>query len=193
MKKYDEIRKQYPEYVSLDKVYQICGISKRSASYLVEQGIIPALDTGRKTWRYRVALEDIISYLSKREKVGSMIPRGAATSRRNYQTGCRESFASIIKSSDGHEVTEYFNYIYADFPDILQIPDLVDMTGLSKKTLSLFLKDGYIKCLTNHPHYLIPKTYLLEFVSTTKFIDCKSNSEVFKKILGGFKLWKTAK
>jgi len=48
-KNYDMLREQYPERISLDQLYRICRISKNSARYLVEHGIIPATDTGKIT------------------------------------------------------------------------------------------------------------------------------------------------
>ena len=58
--------------VSLDQVTKICRIAKRNAKYLVDNGIIPYTDTGKKTWHYKIALEDVIDYLRRREKVGSI-------------------------------------------------------------------------------------------------------------------------
>jgi hypothetical protein len=48
-KKYDCLREQYPEYVSLDQLYRICGIAKRSALYLIQNDIIPSIDTEKRT------------------------------------------------------------------------------------------------------------------------------------------------
>ena len=47
-KKYDSLKDIYPEYISLDQMYQICGIAKRSALYLIKSGIVPAEDTGKR-------------------------------------------------------------------------------------------------------------------------------------------------
>jgi len=83
--KYESLREQYPPHISLDQLHRICGIAKRSAKYLVEHGIIPAQDTGRQTWRYKIALDDVIIYLRRREQVGSMIPsRGSIFPQESY-------------------------------------------------------------------------------------------------------------
>lgn len=92
MEKYETLKNQYPEFISLDQLYRICRIAKRSALYLIQHGIIPAIDTGRTTWRYKIAIDDVITYLQRREQTGSMIrmiPMGAVTSRRHKQTGGR--------------------------------------------------------------------------------------------------------
>jgi len=82
MKKYEELKTQYPEYISLDQFYRICKIAKRSAIYLIQHGIVPSITTDKKTWRYKIKIDDVITYLQRRDEVGSMIPRGAATSRK---------------------------------------------------------------------------------------------------------------
>ena len=79
------------------------------------------------------------------------------------------------------EVAEYFKFIYADFADVLTTVDITEMTGLNKSTVINLLKDGHIKSITDTPKYLVPKQYLLEFVVTRRFLEAKTNSELFKK------------
>ena len=192
------LKDQYPDFLSLDELRRICKISPRSARYLVESGVIPAIDTGKLTWRYKIAIDDVIDYLDKRETMGSMIPPGAATSRYEdsrafISKNNRKSFSQLVTPGKEHEVAEYFQYIYTDFDEILTVDSLTEMTGLHKSTLVKLLKSGQIRSLEAKPMYLVPKQYLIEFVSTPRFIEAKSNSETFKRIIGGFEIWKTAK
>ena len=197
MEKYTTLKNKYPDFLSLDELSRVCKIAKRSARYLVENGIIPAIDTGKQTWRYQIKIDDVINYLERRDKFGSMIPMGAVSSRTKDRVvsafGNRKSFAEIVTEGQEQEIAEYFNYIYADCNDVLTTGDIAVMTGLHRGTIMKLAKDGYIKSITANPHYIIPKKYLLEFVVTRRFIEAKSNSELFKKILGGFEIWKTAK
>ncbi|MDR1131810.1 MAG: helix-turn-helix domain-containing protein [Oscillospiraceae bacterium] len=193
MTKYETLKEEYPEHVSLDQLCRICRINKQSALYLVQDGSIPCMDTGKKTWRYRIAIDDVITYLRRREQVGSMMPTGSVGSRHKRLNNPRKSFASYLLHGEEHEIAEYFKYIFADYPDVLTVTDISEMTGLSKKTILQYIGTGHIKTLCKHNKYLIPKPYLLEFVVSRRFIDYKSNSEAFKRILGDFELWKTAK
>ena len=197
MEKYATLKNRYPDLISLDDLYKICKISKQSARYLIEHGIIPAIDTGKKTWRYQIAIEDVITYLQHREKWGSMIPPGAVTSRQKNREGNtisnRKSFSQFITAGQELDIFEYFTHIYSDFDDILTTADITEMTGLHKSTVLKLLKSEKIKSISGSPKYLIPKQYLLEFVVTRRFIEAKSDSEVFKKILGGFEIWINAK
>jgi excisionase family DNA binding protein len=197
MENYKELKNHYPQLLSLDHLYKICRISKKSARYLVQHGIIPAIDTGKQTWRYKINLDDVIIYLNHRDKWGSMIPPGAVSSRnknrKNTVLSNRKSFSQLITAGREHEIVEYFNFIYADYDDILTIYDLTEMTGLNKNTIQKLCRNGHIKAVETRPKYLVPKQYLLEFVVTRRFIEAKTDSELFKKILGGFEIWKTAK
>ncbi|MCL2546206.1 MAG: hypothetical protein FWE06_03280 [Oscillospiraceae bacterium] len=185
---YESLREQYPAHISLDHLHRICRIAKRSARYLVEHGIIPAEDTGKQTWRYKIALDDVITYLRRREQVGSMIPHGAVTS---HKQSTRKCFAQLVLAGQESDIADYFNYIYAGYEDLLTSQDITEMTGLELSTVLKLLKAGAIKSIMTHPKYLIPKPYLLEFVVTPRFIEYRTNSEQFKKIIGGFEIWKT--
>jgi len=123
-----------------------------------------------------------------------MIPPREVTSRRYAKkVGSRKSFAQLIIPGRESEVAEYFSYIYADYEEVLTTSDVAEMTGLNKSSIMKLAKAGLIKSLTNTPRYLIPKQYLMEFVVTRRFLEAKTNSEDFKKILGGFEIWKTAR
>ena len=191
LKNYESLKSQYPKYISLDQLRIICKIAKRSARYLVTHEIIPAIDTGQATWRYQIAIDDVIAYLHRRDKVGSMIPPGMASSRTKRHPKKRALYYRLLDNES--EVAAYFGYIYADYGDVLTTDDLVEMTGFAKNTILKYLKSGYIKSLASSPKYVIPKAYLLEFVTSSRFIEARSESKRFIKILGGFEIWKTAK
>jgi len=187
MKKYQKLKTQYPEYISLDQVCIICKIAKRSARYLVVNNIIPAIDTGRKTWSYKIAIDDVTSYLQRRDKEGSMIPVGATSSRRSGTI--KRFYAQMIVRGQEREIAKYFSDVYAHYPDVLDVNDMATMIGLCKKTILCILKNGHIKLLANKPKYIVPKIYFWDFVTSRRFIDARSNSNSFIRILAGFEEW----
>ena len=193
---YGKLRKQYPKYISLDKLSVVCEISKRSAKYLVEHGIISAIDTGKETWRYKIALEDVITYLRNRQKSGSMIPVGAVSSRKKHKTqkmSTRKCFAQLVKPGQEADLTEYFSHLLADSNDVLTTSDIAELTGLEKSSVLKLLKAGHIKHIVKNPKYHVPKQYLLDFIVTPKFIEFRTDSEYFKKLIGGYEIWISAK
>ena len=189
MCKYEKLRTEYPAYISLDQLRVICKIAKRTARYLVTNGIIPSIDTGRKTWRYKISIDDVITYLRQREQRGSMIPVGAVNSHKTTKPR-RRSFSQVVTSGQEQEVAEYFAYVYADYPDVLTTHDIAEMTGLHKKSFQRIIETGYIRFLECGRKYVIPKIYFWEFIASRRFIDAWSNSEDFIKVLEGFEAWK---
>ena len=193
MEDYTELKSKYHDFFHLDEFSRICRIAKRSARYLVENGIVPATDTGKKTWRYKIAIDDVINYLTHRDKAGSMIPPGAVSSRRKggaNGTDGRKTFLGLVAQGQEHKIAEYFKFIYAEYGEILTTANVAEITGLHKNTIQKLAKSGRIKWLERRPTYLIPKKYLLEFVTTRRFLESRSNSETFKKILGGYEIWR---
>ena len=79
---YSALLMEYPEVISKEQVYRICHISKRKATWLLENGIIPCKDSGKKTRRFQVRTIDVINYLltleEKPQKVAT--PVGLFTS-----------------------------------------------------------------------------------------------------------------
>jgi hypothetical protein len=192
-KKYESLKDEYPEYISMDQMYQICGIAKRSALYLVQNGIVPAIDTGKKTWRYKIALDDVITYLRRKEQWGTMIPPGLMTSRKanvpSPPSPVRKSFADYMGIATEQELMDYFAYIYADFPDMLTVNETADMTGLDYKSIFSLVKAGQLKAIKYEAKYLIPKGCLLSYVSSKHYFDSRCRSPHFFKVISAFEIW----
>lgn len=191
-KKYEKLYEQYPEFISKDQLYKICKISKRSAAYLLDNNIIPCTVSQKQTWKYKIALKDVITYLRRREQWGSMIPKGETSSRRPPKNP-RASFANVVKPGDEKTVIDYFAYICADYPDVVTTADIVDMTGIAGETVRRMVRAGDLEAIATQPHHLIPKVHVLKLVGSQRYISMYSNSEQFKKILGGYEIWITAK
>ena len=60
------IRRQYPDSMNKEQFYKIAHISKAKARWLLQTGLVPCLDTGRKTRRYTIRTDDVIAYLKDR-------------------------------------------------------------------------------------------------------------------------------
>jgi len=100
------------------------------------------------------------------------------------------SFSQVVPSGEESLVKAYFSHICKAKPDVLSMEDMVEMTGLSKKTLHSIIKGGYLKHISNGRKFLFPKVYLLEFVASQRFINIVSNSEKFIEIFNDFQVWR---
>ena len=194
-RKYESLKDEYPEIISLDQMYQICGVAKRTALYLIKNGIVPAVDTGKKTWRYKIVLDDVITYLRRKEQWGSMIPPGMVSSRypgrakAGKTASNRKCYADILAIGSEEELKDYFIYIYADYPDVLTPGEVAEMTGMSRNSVYALLRSGDLKALLDGTRYLVPKENLIEYVASWKFCESHYQSKDFIKVFGAFEIW----
>ena len=63
----NEILQQYPEYITKDQMYRICHISKKTCLFLLESGLVPNIDNGKKTRRFKIKTVDVIQNLKDRD------------------------------------------------------------------------------------------------------------------------------
>ena len=66
--KYQLLYKLYPPVITKDQFYRIRNISKKTAAHLLDNGLVPCVNSGKKTRKSKIKLEDVIEYLETREK-----------------------------------------------------------------------------------------------------------------------------
>ena len=109
---------------------------------------------------------------------------------KNYASGKRGSFAKLVDPDQAYIVAEYFSHICTGYKDVLTVLDIAHITGLNKKSLLKLLKAGHIKSIECSPRYLVPKLYFLEFATTKRFREIRTNSDRFNELLEEFDKWK---
>ena len=57
--------KTYPNIMSKEQFCKACHISKRTALFLLENGLIPYIDTGKRTRCYIIRKADVIAFAKK--------------------------------------------------------------------------------------------------------------------------------
>ena len=191
-KDYEFLRQQYPEIIGLEQMRVICKIAKRSAAYLLNNGIVPCDNSGKKTRQYSIRLDDVITYLQEREKWGSRIPCGAVSSgyrSRKPRKTERASYAPFICPGMEKDVAAYFSQLYSNYPDVLTIPEISEMTGICRESIRRYVKKGSLKSDWYKNHFIIAKSYLIDFTTTRVFLEAQNGSDKYLEILGGFELW----
>ena len=88
--KYRYLLNQYPETVQKEQFRIICHISKRTARYLLQSGLVPCVQSGKKTRNYTIKMKDIVRYLERREihPEKYKLPPGSYTHNIDY---CRKA------------------------------------------------------------------------------------------------------
>lgn len=176
MTDYSFLRDEYPEIISQDQLYRICRISKRKATWLLENGYIPCEDSGKKTRRFKIRIDDVIIYLTKLEKHPESLqtPPGLFSSRAKYR-----SIKQMQEPIDLKRFTKMLTKKWSDFPDALTVSDAVELTGYCQTAISEWISKEKLFGMWYYNKYLIPKDRLIEYMATKAHrITQKSNKHM---------------
>ena len=196
-KPYEYLFSQYDEIITLEQLYRICHISKRKAKWLLDNKVIPCEDTKKKTRRYKIRLQDVAVYLSKRDLAGygDLAPIGIFSSnckpkRQTRREALVVEFIDYLKDEQCRsELRQYYEQRFKKFPDGLTTSDVSEMTGHTKNAVNRWIQKGrlkaYVIARVNH----IPKTYLIDFLCSEYYIHAAAPSQKQKADMLDFLDW----
>ena len=152
--------KEYPKYIGKEQMRVICKISPRKAQYLLEKGLVPCINSGKKTRQYKIAVSDVINYLVLREKFPD---KYAHRTGRNANANCEPI---IVPPEIMHA---FFMNELKDYPDVLTTNDVVRLTEYSINHVTAWCAEGRLNSFKYQSRYMIPKAGVLEFLQTPEF------------------------
>ena len=174
------IRKTYPKFVSKDQVYRICHVSKATALFLLQSGLIPCTDSGKKTRRYRVKLDDVIEYLLNRDidPIAYKPPEGYYISK-SHPASPHHRRARIPKELLP-ESRSFFEEKMQKYDDVMTTAEVAKFLGYSKKTVVSWYERKEIMCFLIKGKLMFPKEYFLDFIISDRCNDIllKSNRHI---------------
>ena len=158
---YGSLREPYPATISMNQLYHICHSSKRKARWLLEQGIIPCVDSEKKTRRFSIQLEDVITFLERRDTglLEEAIPRGA------FSGGSRP-VCPARRALDEARLCAYLLERWQGCPDMLTVHQASELCGYSRSALHHWLDAGKIKGLNYRGATLLSKESLARWLTS---------------------------
>ena len=158
---YSLLLKVLPETIPLEQMYQICRISKRKAKWLLVNGYIPFVDTGKKTHRYQIKTKDVVDFLEKRNTGCSEVrlPVGVFSSKGNGEV-------SPIAQIRVDDFMEFLDQIWSDESDALTPKDVRSITGYSSETVTNWIWLGWLKAVRTPSGKIVAKQWLIEFIAS---------------------------
>jgi len=160
----EAIRRDYPKIVSKDQLYRICHISKATALYLLQSGCIPCSNSGKKTRKYRIELEDIITYLQRREvfPIEFKPPEGYYIEKSH--SGAHHHKRAYIPQDLLPGSRFFFEKKMQKYGDVMTTSDVSKFLGYSKKTVVSWHEKNEIKDFVIKGKLIFPKEYLIDFI-----------------------------
>jgi len=176
--KYQLLYKLYPPVITKDQFYRICNISKKTAAHLLDNGLVPCINSGKQTRKYKIKLEDVIEYLEAREKD----PRRYAAPSGWYKIYHNPDDNALVMTSENiRKISAHYLKQLSKYPDVLSVNQLSSLTGYSTTTILKWINKGAIKYLNMGNRYLVPKEWLLEFLAGPEFMKARIPSKYGKE------------
>ena len=143
------------EFVTQEQVRQMLHVSKRKAKYLLDNGIIPCINTGKKTRQYRVKVSDIEYYMEHPYDFAvGMFPSGS-------------KYKSVKKEAvhlDEDIVQKYYLDLLSNANDILSVQEISELTGYSTSAIYRWIERGWVDSMMFLGRHLIRKDNLYSFL-----------------------------
>ena len=160
---YSNILKQYPETISKEQLYKLCHISKRVAKYYLDQGVIPCVNTGHATYKYKILTKDVIAFMKKRDRNPEVY----------HQRDTRKLRCSAHKGEwTEKEIQCYQKQVLeltARYPDLMTVDMVVEVTGYTKKTVFDWISAGKLRAFRRKRKYYIPKELVTNYMLSDSF------------------------
>ena len=181
---YETVLKEYPEYISLEQMYRICHHSKRTCRYLLESGLVPNHDNGKKTRRFTIKTADVIKYLYDREE-NQLINKTNPIAYRNQRTTQNSNLSNRIgrplTTDDYIIIRTFFEHCLDSSPDVLTVANVSLVTGYCKSSVVNWCYKKILNSYLIKRKYYIPKEYLLDFMCGRHFLDIAVKSTLHIK------------
>lgn len=152
------------EYLSGDQLYRFLHISKRKMKYLLENRYIPVIDTGKKTYRYRVKRCDAEKFKERMERETDFLRelKGQFGSR-NFSPKATLDYA--IKDDEQMEFRVYLTKLWKKYPDALPAKKAAEFAEISPQRVNELVRKGVIygMCVGNVQY--LSKEQLIEYIA----------------------------
>ncbi|MDR2044241.1 MAG: helix-turn-helix domain-containing protein [Clostridium sp.] len=183
---YMRILTDFPDKVTKEQFYRLCHVSKRVASYYLEQGFLPCEKRKSKTHKYLIKTVDIVTFLKKRQEDPTAFGVPVGTSRK--PTGTITAKITLPKESaiDLARWGVFLTANFADFLDVCKVQEITRLCGYSKETVLKWCETGKFIYFNINRAYQIPKKAFIDFMASAEFTGIVQKSARHNELLRAF-------
>ena len=173
-----------PDLMSKEQFRLACRISKRTALYFLQAGLIPHVNTGKGTHKYLIRKNDVRAFARKyKTDPQKYLPpenwyKYSTLNLRQF-TGKR----TIIPIPDEATMREYYEACLREYMDVLKPGEVADFTGYDRITINRWINSGKLKCLKVGNKFIIPMCYLIDWLCSKQYNSTKATSGRHEEML----------
>ena len=177
-KEYETILRTYPKTISKDQMYKICHISKSTCLYLLEKKLVPCIDTGKKTHRFYIRIEDVINYLEDREtNPQKYVKVKSKTIQKSHPLFWDIYALPDIDKDFKNYMKHYYETLFRKEPEVLETMQIAEITGYAKNSVMKWGDSGKLWRVMIKKKYLTPKNLFVDFLCSDYFVKIKVKSK----------------
>lgn len=148
-------------YISKEQFYKMAHVRKATALRLIQEGLVPAVDTGKQTNRYLIRLSDAEFYLQDRivhpEKYSSQ------------KKACIQTYPGKFNRGFARDLSLCAANLWADEPALLTVAQVHGLLGYSEGVIRRWYQESGLQVVRVVNRLYIPKKSLLKFLKTKTF------------------------
>lgn len=172
MSQREQIRAEYSDILSLADITRILKISKRKASWMLQNGYIESNNSGKKTRQYKIKIEALFEYMDKVERndPSVQIPLGLFNTniaKEASQKNNQKATVPYIHMNLNDDFKVWLDDEWFDVPEVLSITDVSRITGYATTTVQRWTSTRKLKFVMVEDKKLITtKVWLIDFYFT---------------------------
>ena len=154
-----------PQMLSGEQVRCALHISKRKCAWMLNNGFIKCQNTSKRTRKYTVLKEDLLTYIEDSQKHPEkyVTPHAEFSTAKyscNRKTQPRKTgFPSSLPSTFRPWLEQEFESV----PDALTVPQVIAITGYTDNTVNRWLHQGHLKSVQTQTTKIVSKLWLIGF------------------------------
>ena len=162
----------YPDPMSRTDFRKACHIGTRTSIYLLQSGLVPCHNTGKRTRCYRIAKADVADYLRRRaaDPARYTPPSGWYKNYPNHKPPENALIRRLdLTGPRRKKLRSRLAKQLAKAPDVLTLQQICDITGYNRHTVSRWSTEGRLKPIMKTPTFRVPKVWLLDFLCSDDY------------------------
>jgi len=183
----NNLNQAYPKdkYITGEKLYQYLHISKRKMKFLLDNKYVHYIDTGKKTHRYIIKIEDA-------EELKKLLESDI-----DLQNQLHGKFSSNIDkepkkelitadSANCKEFKTYLAKIWREEPDAIPTKRAAELTGFAPQCLYRFIESDKLFAVKVKEKVYISKDSMIKYFSSKERLGKPYSTEGYSKLIEKF-------